>query len=369
MTTRTDHENDPRPDENVDSFQKHFFLPRVEGFFGHLCLFVGLFIYTCVGAWIFQKLEEPHDLERGIVLKQLLLDGKFNLISTVENKLSQGDSLNVTIMEALDKYDKIFVKVGLEGVRHLQPTSPWSSYVNAFFFASTVLTTVGKTQGGRGFCIIFATIGIPLTVSAITNIGKLLASVVSASYKNVFRPHNPASPSKWRLFSGPSAGLFTVVVSLFLYSTIGAYLFTFIENWAFFDSFYFCFITMTTIGFGDIIPAKTSFIVLYAAYFVLGLAMCSMGIELVRNQYAKSWETIEREVSTHLHELSVPLSDTLKKYGDNMEIKKLGDSINVTKNLPLSRKSTASRFKKASPTKSQHADEDLGQADNYESTL
>lgn len=52
-----------------------------------------------------------------------------------------------------------------------------------------------------------------------------------------------------------------------------------------------------------------------------------------------------------------------------MEIKKLGDSINVTKNLPLSRKSTASRFKKASPTKSQHADEDLGQADNYESTL
>lgn len=56
----------------------------------------------------------------------------------------QGDSLNVTIMEALDKYDKIFVKVGLEGVRHLQPTSPWSSYVNAFFFASTVLTTVGK---------------------------------------------------------------------------------------------------------------------------------------------------------------------------------------------------------------------------------
>lgn len=52
MTTRTDHENDPRPDENVDSFQKHFFLPRVEGFFGHLCLFVGLFIYTCVGAWV-----------------------------------------------------------------------------------------------------------------------------------------------------------------------------------------------------------------------------------------------------------------------------------------------------------------------------
>ena len=34
----------------------------------------------------------------------------------------------------------------------------------------------------------------------------------------------------------------------------GALLFTIWEDWSFFDAFYFCFITSTTIGFGDMTP-------------------------------------------------------------------------------------------------------------------
>ena len=48
------------------------------------------------------------------------------------------------------------------------------------------------------------------------------------------------------------------LASLAIFLSIGSFLFTNYEDWTFFEAFYFCFITMTTIGFGDIVPSKYS---------------------------------------------------------------------------------------------------------------
>ncbi|XP_077999279.1 uncharacterized protein LOC144452128 [Glandiceps talaboti] len=71
------------------------------------------------------------------------------------------------------------------------------------------------------------------------------------------------------------------VCILLLYLGIGGFAFSLIEKWKFFESFYFCFISLSTIGFGDVIPEnKGTILTLSIAYAVLGLALTSMCISL-----------------------------------------------------------------------------------------
>ncbi|VDP12304.1 unnamed protein product [Soboliphyme baturini] len=48
--------------------------------------------------------------------------------------------------------------------------------------------------------------------------------------------------------------VFLVLSIMLMYIAFGAVLFSVLENWGFIDSFYFSFISLTTVGFGDLIP-------------------------------------------------------------------------------------------------------------------
>lgn len=160
-------------------------------------------------------------------------------------------------------------------------------------------------------CVIFGLIGTPLAIIAIADMGKFFSECLISFYMKLSSMH--LSPKCLLKKLGGKLHWFRktliktnaendeyeelcrakvhvpvilVLAAFFLYMLLGTVLFAYMENWAWMDSFYFCFITLTTIGFGDLVPnAQNKDLAVMLVYILLGLALTTMCIDLVAIRY------------------------------------------------------------------------------------
>ncbi|XP_041809800.1 potassium channel subfamily K member 5a [Chelmon rostratus] len=226
--------------------------------------------YLSIGAAIFQVLEEPnwklavaqYSAQKDKILEDYPCLTKADLDRILE-VVSDAAGQGVTITGS-----KTF--------------NNWN-WPNAVIFAATVITTIGygniapKTSAGRGFCIFYGLFGVPLCLTWISELGKFFGG--RAKHLGQYLTKKGFSLRKAQFTCTALFLLWGVLVHLVL----PPFVFMYQEGWSYIEGLYFSFVTLTTIGFGDLVAGvepNKEYPALYR-YFVevwiyLGLAWLSL---------------------------------------------------------------------------------------------
>ncbi|XP_014780101.1 TWiK family of potassium channels protein 18 [Octopus bimaculoides] len=319
-------------------------------FFSNIGLCSLVIGYSILGGFIFQKLEAPNEEnERGTVTlhRQRHVIRLWNLTEEL-NILHEENWSRIADEVLLDFQQEVFVAIkkqgwdGKDGTAELQ----WS-FAGALLYSVTVITTIGyghiapKTAYGRIVTIFYALVGIPLTLLCLANLGSVFGTGFRCFYKHAcrflcylcfksdspqprkpirYRPNNRTNSEEvqeplrgdqgdiiaqdsdngdyddkntnQKSKDGTRVPIIVSILLIAIYIFGGAMLFTLWEqDWDYLIGSYFCFITLSTIGFGDFVPGTShdswknqEKLILCALYLVFGLALIAMCFDLMQEE-------------------------------------------------------------------------------------
>jgi potassium channel subfamily K protein len=134
------------------------------------------------------------------------------------------------------------------------------------------------------FCMAYALLGIPLCIVMFQSIGERLNTFVTFVLKHTKKC------LKLKSSEVSQTNLIIVGANLcIIVLTAGAAAFSSYENWSYINSIYYCFITLTTIGFGDFVALqkdrslqkKPEYVAFSLIFILFGLTVVSAAMNLL----------------------------------------------------------------------------------------
>jgi hypothetical protein len=110
------------------------------------------------------------------------------------------------------------------------------------------------TAAGRAICITYALLGIPLTYIFLGAVGDKMVNIAMRMGQVRWSRRHPA-------FNRALNTLCVLMAGLLIMFLMPAILFHVIEGWSFGTACYYCFITLSTIGFGDNVAGMLALLV------------------------------------------------------------------------------------------------------------
>ncbi|GCC37555.1 hypothetical protein chiPu_0016059 [Chiloscyllium punctatum] len=140
------------------------------------------------------------------------------------------------------------------------------------------------TNAGKAFCMFYAVLGIPLTLVMFQSLGERMNTFVRYLLKRIKKCLG-MKKTEVSMENMVTVGFFSCLGTL----CIGAAAFAHFEDWTFFHAYYYCFITLTTIGFGDFVALQNNealqkrppYVAFSFMYILVGLTVIGAFLNLV----------------------------------------------------------------------------------------
>ncbi|EFX88167.1 hypothetical protein DAPPUDRAFT_311768 [Daphnia pulex] len=132
-------------------------------------------------------------------------------------------------------------------------------FSSALFLCMTILTTIGygnfspKSNWGKVFCIFYGFVGIPICGVFLASTSDYFSNIFLYLYEHRQKKMKNDCDKRRSIFA---AAIFFLIPGFAVFIFFPAALFVVIEGWSYLDATYFCFLTLTTVGFGDIVAAQ-----------------------------------------------------------------------------------------------------------------
>lgn len=108
------------------------------------------------------------------------------------------------------------------------------------------------TIGGKYFVMFFAVCGIPVTLFLLSAFIEKFSSVTNKLLQYLSKRDGLVSSKAWFWY----ISIFLLLVLVILFFAPSAIIFCLENEWSYLDCFYYCFVSLTTIGFGDLVPGR-----------------------------------------------------------------------------------------------------------------